>query len=114
MIGSNGRQVPAVVQELARAQGLHVFKAGDPAILLRRHKDKTYKALVTVTRVWSRAALDADMKPNRDALRDIVYTIQSAAGGEMTVGITSLRPGGVLDRMALELQISDEFDELPE
>jgi len=114
MVGWSGGKVSTKLKKLARARGLHIFNAGDTAVLLRRHKDRTFKALVTVVKASWSEPLTKNGNVSVRALRGITYTVKSELGGVMTVGASSLRPGGVLDRMALELQISDESEVPPD
>lgn len=110
--GMMGGRVPGKVKDMARAQGLHVYDVGDPAILLCHHNDKTHKAQVTVINSQWAGFIVKDGVFGPNAPHAIIYTVRSAAGGELTTHGTSLRPGGVLDRIALELQLAEESEAL--
>jgi len=102
--------IPHRIKEIARAQGLHVFDVGDPAVVLHQHKDRTITKTVTVTMVtWTAPLTKAGYLSLRHP-EGLSYTVVSAGGGTMTVGARSLWPGSAIDRIALALELSDEED----
>jgi len=100
-------QIPSRIKEIARAQGLHTFEVGDPAVMLYHHKGKVFTKPVTVERAEWAAPPTKNGSPSLRHPQSIMYTVVSAGGGTMTVGASSLRPGGVLDRIVLGLEICE-------
>jgi len=107
MIHLVDEQIPSRIKEIARARGLHTFEPGDPAVMLYHHKGKVFTKPVTVERADWAAPPTKSGSPSLRHPQNIMYTVVSAGGGTMTVGAESLRPGGVLDRIVLGLELSE-------
>jgi len=90
----------------------YLFAAGQEAVLLYKHKGRTYQIPVTVVMaVWESDHSFTSKKPTKPRA-DISYVVKSSLGGTMTVSGALLRPGGTLDRIAIALEFDDVAPDL--
>ena len=106
-VSLSGGGGPDEGKAIARAQGTHVFNHGEPAVLLYKHKDRVFNVPVKVVRAAWMGPVTKSGEVSSRAPDAIKYTVMSENGGTMCVGAPSLRPGNVLDRISIALELDE-------